>query len=59
MSIFDTVSTVSVRGGLWAVSAVLPKVNRALTSVLYTVSTLSVRAGCGLLRYIPYTRPDL
>ena len=34
MSILHTVSTVSVRGGLWAVSTVLPEVNQALMSDL-------------------------
>ena len=34
MSILYTVSTVSVRGGLWAVSTVLPEVNQALVSDL-------------------------
>ena len=36
-------STLSVRGGFWAVWTVSPNVNQVLLSVLYTVSTLSVR----------------
>ena len=59
MSAFHTVSTVSVRGGLRARPAVLPDANQVLMSFLYTVSTLGCVVGCGFLRYILCTSPNL
>ena len=49
MSIVCTLSTLSVRGGFWAVSTVSPNVNQVLMSVLDTVSTLSMRT-CDYVR---------
>ena len=57
LSILYTVSTVSVQGGLWAVSTVLPDVNQVLMSVLYTVSTLSVRGGLWVAPVHPLHMP--